>query len=181
MEPIGKNAALAARTSENDPLLLVMAADHVIQDNEAFASAIAKAVPLTEEGKPITFGIAPTEPHVGYGYIKRGSKVGDGFKVSGFSQKPAIDQAQEYVNTDIYYWNSGKFLFRASRYLEELKKFRPDIYAICKCNMAVIESDMVFLRINENQFRLCSSESKDYSVMEQTCRCNCGPYECRVE
>ena len=172
LEPIGKNTApavaLAALTSENDPLLLVMAADHVIQDHESFTSAIAKAVPLAEEGKLITFGITPTEPHVGYGYIKIGSKVGAGFKVSEFIEKPAVEQAQEYVNTDMYYWNSGMFLFRASRYLEELKKFRPDIYDICKCSVADIESDMGFSRINNDQFRLCPSESIDYAVMEKT-------------
>ena len=172
LEPSSRNTApaiaLAALTAQDDPLLLVLAADHVIEDKKAFASAITKAVPLAEQGKLISFGVIPKEPHVGYGYIKRGVQKVDGFVVDKFVEKPSSKLAQEYFASGEYYWNSGMFLFRASRYLEELKKFRSDIYDICKSSVSNVEPDLDFLRINEAQFDLCPNESIDYAVMEKT-------------
>lgn len=173
LEPVGKNTApaiaLAAFQSiEEDPLLLVLAADHVIQDKVAFEKAVSTAIPLAESGKLVTFGIVPNEPHTGYGYIKGGEDCNGGFEVDKFVEKPSLDLARKYVASAEYYWNSGMFLFKASRYLEELKKFRPDIYKACKNSLDTTESDLDFLRINKEKFEACPSDSIDYAVMERT-------------
>ena len=172
LEPIGKDTApaiaLAAFSAQDDPLLLVLAADHVIQNDTKFIEAVTVAIPLAESGKLVTFGIVPCEPHTGYGYIKRGEKQGDGFVVDKFVEKPSVALAQQYITSDEYYWNSGMFLFRASRYLEELEKFRPDIYRACKASMVAAQPDLDFLRINKEKFSECPSESIDYAVMENT-------------
>ena len=172
LEPIGKNTApaiaLAAFSTQDDPLLLVLAADHVIQNDTKFIKAVTAAIPLAESGKLVTFGIVPCEPHTGYGYIKRGEKQGDGFVVDKFVEKPSIGLAQQYITSGEYYWNSGMFLFKASRYLEELEKFRPDIYRVCKASMVAAQPDLDFLRINKEKFSECPSESIDYAVMENT-------------
>jgi mannose-1-phosphate guanylyltransferase len=172
LEPVGRNTApaiaLVALTADEDPLLLVLAADHVIQDGAAFTNAINKAVPLAELGKLVTFGIVPNEVHTGYGYIKMGAQSGSGFVVDQFVEKPSSEIAHEYFESKNYLWNSGMFLFRASRYLEELKKYRPDIYDACVASVDVIQSDLDFLRVNEESFIKCPSESVDYAVMEKT-------------
>jgi mannose-1-phosphate guanylyltransferase len=173
LEPVGRNTApaigLAALAKKDaDPLLLVLAADHVIADQKAFTEAIMQAIPLAENGMLVTFGIAPTEPHTGYGYIEAGDKVGAGFTVSSFREKPDSELAAQYVNGGGYYWNSGMFLFRASRYLEELKKYRPDIASACSDAMVDVTSDLDFIRINTVAFESSPSESIDYAVMEKT-------------
>lgn len=172
LEPVGRNTApaiaLAALSSEDDPLLLVLAADHVIQDQAAFTKAVSDAIPLAESGMLVTFGIVPNEPHTGYGYIKGGEEQGCGFSVDEFVEKPSVEIAKSYISSGGYYWNSGMFLFKASRYLEELKKFRPDIYEACKSAMTDAQSDLDFLRINKEKFEACPSESVDYAVMEKT-------------
>ena len=126
LEPVGKNTApaiaLAAITADEDPLLLVLAADHVIRDEVAFKVAVNKALPLAESGRLVTFGIVPSEAHTGYGYIKMGDQDGEGFVVDKFVEKPSIDVACDYIDSGSYLWNSGMFLFKASRYLEELEK-----------------------------------------------------------
>ena len=172
LEPVGKNTApaiaLAAITADEDPLLLVLAADHVIRDEIAFTSAVNNAVPLAESGKLVTFGIVPNEAHTGYGYIKMGDKEGSGFVVDKFVEKPSSDVAHDYVDSGNYVWNSGMFLFKASRYLEELEKFRPDIYASCIASADELKNDLDFLRVNKEVFEKCPSESIDYAVMEKT-------------
>ena len=172
LEPVGRNTApaiaLAALTAKDDPLLLVLAADHVIKDEAAFNRAVSKAIPLAESGKLVTFGIVPTEAHTGYGYIKRGADQGSGFDVDQFVEKPTAEIAEGYVKSGDYYWNSGMFLFKASRYLEELQKFRPDIYAACESSIGDVQSDLDFLRIDKPAFEACPSESVDYAVMEKT-------------
>lgn len=172
LEPVGKNTApaiaLAAITADDDPLLLVLAADHVIRDEVAFTNAVNNAVPLAESGKLVTFGIVPDEAHTGYGYIKMGDKDGSGFVVDKFVEKPSSDLARDYIESGSYVWNSGMFLFKASRYLEELEKFRPDIYASCVASADELESDLDFLRVNKEIFEKCPSESIDYAVMEKT-------------
>jgi len=153
IEPVGGNTApamaLPALVADSDPLLLILAADHVIQDEVAFSAAVTDAIPLAEAGKLVTFGIIPSEPHTGYGYIKKVNVDGPGFVVEKFVEKPSHEIATEYVNSESHLWNSGMFLFRASRYLEELKKFRPDIYEICKESTKVVQADLDFLRINK--------------------------------
>jgi mannose-1-phosphate guanylyltransferase len=172
LEPLGRNTApaiaLAALTSDDDPLLLVLSADHVIQDEFAFTEAVNKAIPLAEKGKLVTFGIVPRELDTGYGYIKRGNDLGEGFTVDEFVEKPSLEVAQGYISSGEYYWNSGMFLFRASSYIEELKKFRPDILEQCKTSVMDVKADIDFLRINKETFESCPSESIDYAVMEKT-------------
>jgi mannose-1-phosphate guanylyltransferase len=172
LEPVGRNTApaiaLAALTVKDDPLLLVLAADHVIQDEAAFREAVIRAIPLAEAGKLVTFGIVPSAPHTGYGYIKRGKDLGEGFEVDAFVEKPSSDVAQDYFSSDDYYWNSGMFLFRASNYLEELKKFRPDILEQCQGSVMDVKTDLDFLRIDKDMFQSCPAESVDYAVMEKT-------------
>jgi mannose-1-phosphate guanylyltransferase len=172
LEPVGRNTApaiaLAAFSLKNDPILLVLAADHVIQDEAAFNKTVKAAIPLAESGKLVTFGIVPNAPHTGYGYIKRGEMKNVGFAVDQFVEKPSFELAQDYVSSGNYYWNSGIFLFKASKYLEELKRFRPDIYKACKSSMDDIQVDLDFLRIDKAKFESCPSESADYAVMEKT-------------
>ena len=119
LEPVGRNTApaiaVAALSSDDDPLLLVLSADHVIQDQAAFTKVVSDAIPLAESGKLVTFGIVPTEAHTGYGYIKRGGEQGSGFFVDQFVEKPSAKVAQSYIESEKYYWNSGMFLFKASR------------------------------------------------------------------
>jgi mannose-1-phosphate guanylyltransferase len=174
LEPVGRNTApaiaLAALSSQEgeDPLLLVLAADHVIQDVAAFTKTVMRAIPLAEAGKLVTFGIVAHEPNTGYGYIKKGESQGPGFAVDAFVEKPSIEVAKEYLDSGDYFWNSGMFLFKASRYLEELKKHRPDIYESCQLSMEGISKDNDFLRVNESAFNGCPSDSIDYAVMEKT-------------
>jgi mannose-1-phosphate guanylyltransferase len=174
LEPVGRNTApaiaLAALSSPEgeDPLLLVLASDHVIQDVAAFTKTVMNAIPLAEAGKLVTFGIVAHEPNTEYGYIKKGESQGPGFAVDAFVEKPSIEVAKEYLESGDYFWNSGMFLFKASRYLEELKKHRPDIYKACQLSMEGTSKDNDFLRVNETTFDACPSDSIDYAVMEKT-------------
>ena len=174
LEPVGRNTApaiaLAAQVSvdDNDPLLLILAADHVIQDDIAFTHAVEKAIPLAEAGKLVTFGIVANNPEPGYGYIKRGDAIEHGYIVDSFIEKPNLETAVQYLKSDDYYWNSGMFLFKASRYLDELKIFRPDIYAACEKAMQQQSCDMDFIRVDKVAFEACPDESIDYAVMEKT-------------
>jgi mannose-1-phosphate guanylyltransferase len=172
LEPIGRNTApaiaLAALMADDDPLILVLAADHVIQDQTAFTNAVNDAVPLADSGKLVTFGIVPNQAHTGYGYIKKGVKNFSGYDVEKFVEKPSSEIAEQYMKSNDYLWNSGMFLFKASRYLAELKKFRPDIYEVCKVAAIDAKGDMDFLRVNADTFGGCPSESIDYAVMEKT-------------
>ena len=173
LEPVGRNTApaialAALAEKDHDPLLLVLAADHVITDVEAFTESVKKAMPLAEQGKLVTFGIVPSEPHTGYGYIKAGKESDCGFFVDAFKEKPNQADAESYLEQGGYYWNSGMFLFKASRYLEELKSFRADIYQACTEAMVDIAPDLDFIRIDSEAFATCPDESIDYAVMEKT-------------
>jgi len=147
---------------------LVLAADHVIQDQIAFTRAVNAAIALAESGKLVTFGIEPNEANTGYGYIKKGEKNNAGFAVDQFVEKPSTELAKDYVSSGDYYWNSGIFLFKTSKYLDELKSFRPDIYQACKSSIVDMKKDLDFLRVNKVKFESCPSESADYAVMEKT-------------
>nr|WP_314420596.1 mannose-1-phosphate guanylyltransferase/mannose-6-phosphate isomerase [uncultured Erwinia sp.] len=179
LEPVGRNtapaialAALSATANGDDPLLLVLAADHVIEDKNAFHKAVQKAIPLAGQGKLVTFGIVASGPETGYGYIQRGESLDDGtaFNVKRFVEKPNLITAQEYLESGEYYWNSGMFLFSAKRYLKELGEFRPDILKACQHAMAgiKIDSGQDFIRVNMQAFAACPDESVDYAVMEKT-------------
>ncbi len=174
LEPVGRNTApaiaLAAMSLQDgeDPLLLVLAADQVIKDEVAFTKTVMDAISLAESGKLVTFGIVAHEPNTGYGYIKKGAPQDSGFTVDAFVEKPSIEVAKEYLKSGEYFWNSGMFLFKASRYLEELKKYRLDIYDACQLSMKDVVKDNDFLRVNKIAFDECPSDSVDYAVMEKT-------------
>ncbi|HEX2790390.1 MAG TPA: mannose-1-phosphate guanylyltransferase/mannose-6-phosphate isomerase [Steroidobacteraceae bacterium] len=176
LEPAGRNTApaiaLAAHATlageESDPLLLVLPADHVIPDVSAFHRAIEVASAAARNGSLVTFGIVPTNPETGYGYIRRGGLVGGSYRIAEFVEKPDVSRAQAFLASGDYYWNSGMFLFRARRYLEELEKFAPDIAAACANSFAGALRDLDFTRIDPAAFRECRSESIDYAVMEKT-------------
>jgi mannose-1-phosphate guanylyltransferase len=176
LEPVGRNtapaialAALHALKHKNDPILLVLAADHVIQNNTAFLTAIEHALELATTGKLVTFGIVPNKPETGYGYIKQGKPVSNNaFAVSEFVEKPDLETAQKYLDEGTYYWNSGMFIFRASRYIDELKLYRPDILEACNNALDAASLDLDFTRLNMELFTQCPDESIDCAVMEQT-------------
>lgn len=174
LEPVGRNTAPAIALASKivmdskESLILVLAADHVILDEKAFVDAVEKAIPLAEAGKLVTFGIVPTEAHTGYGYIKRGEAVDDGYQVDTFVEKPNAETANEYLEGKEHYWNSGMFLMKASRYLEELNLFRPDIFNACESALANTSKDEDFIRIDKVAFEKCPDESVDYAVMEKT-------------
>lgn len=178
LEPVGRNtapavalAALTALNSGEDPLLLVLAADHVINDLSAFQKAIKTSIPLAALGKLVTFGIVPAAPETGYGYIRRGVAMAesrDAFTVAQFVEKPNLAVAQQYVDSGEYYWNSGMFLFKASCYIAELHKFRPDILSACQQALGAIVPDMDFIRVDKSAFINCPDDSIDYAVMERT-------------
>ena len=173
LEPVGRNTAPAIALAallekENDPLLLVLAADHVIADQDAFTDAVSKAVPLAEDGKLVTFGIVPSEPHTGYGYIQAGDPIDGAYSVASFKEKPDLETAANYTSHGGYYWNSGMFLFKASRYLHELKTHRPDIAAACEKAVGTVSPDLDFIRVDAEAFTACPDDSIDYAVMEKT-------------
>ncbi len=179
LEPVGRNtapaiaaAALIARLEGGDPLLLVLPSDHVVRDDAAFRDAVRAAAPAAEAGALVTFGIVPQAPETGFGYIQ--ADAGDGVrKVLRFVEKPDAATAQGYLDEGGYYWNSGMFLFRASRFLEELGKYRPDIFAAARAACEHLDSDSLlldtnFLRLDRDAFAASPSESIDYAVMENT-------------
>lgn len=176
LEAVGRNtapaialAALQALQRGQDPLLLVLAADHVIRDEAAFCQTLHSAKALAEAGKLVTFGVVPTTPETGYGYIKRGAADTSGFVIAQFVEKPDIDTAKHYLDSGEYYWNSGIFMFKASVYLAELKNHRPDIYQACEQAFAHTTSDVDFTRIDAQAFTECPTDSIDYAVMEPLC------------
>jgi len=174
LEPIGKNTApavaLAALSAQSpDDILLVLPADHVINNLEAFHTAVNQARDLAEQGYLVTFGIVPTEPETGYGYIKRASSPqGAAFNVEAFVEKPDLETAKHYLQTGDYFWNSGMFAFKAGVYLAELEKFHPTMLATCKQALSAAKIDLDFVRLNKEIFSTCPSDSIDYAVMEKT-------------
>ncbi|WP_318503939.1 mannose-1-phosphate guanylyltransferase/mannose-6-phosphate isomerase [Photobacterium leiognathi] len=176
LEPIGRNtapaialAAFKAISNGDDPLLLVLAADHVIKDKLAFTDAVNLAIPEAIKGRLITFGIVPKHAETGYGYIKQGQEISDElYHVEAFVEKPDFITAKNYLHHGGYCWNSGMFLFKASVYLEELKKFNPDIYSICEKAVKSSFTDLDFIRIHKEIFEQCPDDSIDYAVMERT-------------
>ena len=175
LEPVGRNtapaialAALHATKTGNDPVLLVLAADHLIKDQEAFHSAIVKAEALANEGKLVTFGIVPDKPHTGYGYIKAGKVLNVGFEVADFVEKPQPETAKQYVESGDFFWNSGMFMFKASRYIEELGKYNPEMLEVCRRAIETEAPDLDFIRVDSEIFSTCPDDSIDYAVMEKT-------------
>jgi mannose-1-phosphate guanylyltransferase len=176
LEPVGRNtapavalAAFSAVQHGEDPLLLVLAADHVIKNEQAFRQAVEHAIPLAEKNHLVTFGIVPQTPETGYGYIRRGDAITENaYQVAQFVEKPDSETANLYIASGNFYWNSGMFLFKASQYLSELKNFRPDIYQACEQALAKTTPDLDFIRVDNHIFSSCPDESIDYAVMEKT-------------
>ncbi|HDS0925097.1 TPA: mannose-1-phosphate guanylyltransferase/mannose-6-phosphate isomerase [Stenotrophomonas maltophilia] len=174
LEPVGRNtapaiavAALEATLEEGDPVLLVLPSDHVIADEEAFRAAVLRALPAARDGKLVTFGIVPTGPETGYGYIKAAS--GDAVRaVDRFVEKPDADTALQYVQSGEYFWNSGMFLFKASRYLAELERLQPAMLAASRNAWQLARRDTDFTRLDKEAFAAVPADSIDYAVMEKT-------------
>ncbi|CBL46088.1 Mannose-1-phosphate guanylyltransferase/mannose-6-phosphate isomerase [gamma proteobacterium HdN1] len=174
LEPFGRNtapaiaiAAMQALIRYDDPILLVLPSDHVIQEGAAFAEAVAAACPLAEAGNMVTFGITPDSPQTGYGYIRKGQACEAGFDIAGFVEKPSLDKAEAYLASGEYLWNSGMFVFRAQCYLDALARYQPNMLAQCQAAFANRKNDMDFIRIDRDAFFLCPSDSIDYAVMEK--------------
>jgi mannose-1-phosphate guanylyltransferase/mannose-6-phosphate isomerase len=188
LEPVGRNtapavavAALQSMVDGNDPLLLVLPADHVIPDAVALCAAISAGVAAVQDGALLTFGIMPTAPETGYGYIKRGAALDlrgaeptphpsslTPYVVERFVEKPDLATAEQYLASGDYYWNSGMFLFKASTYLAELAKTAPKMLAACELSWRGRIADLDFTRLDAEAFAACPADSIDYAVMEKT-------------
>jgi mannose-1-phosphate guanylyltransferase/mannose-6-phosphate isomerase len=175
LEPIGRNtapavalAALKALELEAEATIVVAPADHVIRDARVFQQAAGVAANLAEDGKLVTFGIVAHAPETGYGYIRRGDGVGPAYPVAQFIEKPPMEIAEQFVASGDYFWNSGMFVFKASRYLSELAAFAPDILEASTAAYRAAKIDLDFMRIDRAAFEACRGESLDYAVMEKT-------------
>jgi len=172
LEPFGRNTApaiaLAALTLP-DALLLVLPADHVIKDIGAFENAVLAAEKEAQENKLVTFGVVPTSAETGYGYVKKGENIhSNAYRVDEFVEKPDQTTAEKYLRSGSYFWNSGMFLFKASRYIEELKKVNASMVTICQNAIDSAQHDLNFTRITPESFKDCPEDSIDYAVMEKT-------------
>lgn len=176
LEPVGRNtapaialAALSVRQKGEDPLLLVLAADHYIEREEVFREAVATATSLADRNKLVTFGIVPKHAETGYGYIQRGDHLDDlGFEVARFVEKPDALTAEQYLASGEYYWNSGMFMIKASVYLQALEEFQPEILKACEKALEYGETDLDFVRVDAEAFAECPDNSIDYAIMEKT-------------
>jgi mannose-1-phosphate guanylyltransferase/mannose-6-phosphate isomerase len=178
LEPVGRNTAPAVAAAAHylksiDPeaVMLVLPADHVITNTEAFREAVNRAATLVRDGGLATFGIVPQSPETGYGYIRRGAALGNCegcYAVERFVEKPDLATAEAFVADGGYYWNSGMFMFAAERYLTELSSFAPDIAAAAEKAVTTGYRDLDFCRLDETAFTACPSDSIDYAVMEHT-------------
>jgi mannose-1-phosphate guanylyltransferase/mannose-6-phosphate isomerase len=175
LEPAGRNtapavalAALKAQELNAEATIVVAPADHVIRDARAFQQAADLAAGLAQAGKLVTFGIVAHSPETGYGYIRRGPGAGPAYPVAQFIEKPPLEVAEKFVAAGDYYWNSGMFVFKASRYLAELQAFAPDILEAVTAAYRAARADLDFVRIDRTAFAACRSDSIDYAVMEKT-------------
>ncbi|MGE0385232.1 MAG: mannose-1-phosphate guanylyltransferase/mannose-6-phosphate isomerase [Gammaproteobacteria bacterium] len=173
LEPVARGTAAAIAlaalaVAEEDPLLLVLPADHYIRDPAALHAAIEVAATAADRGALVTFGIVPTRAETGYGYIRRAPGAGPAWPVQEFVEKPDAATAQAYVQSGQYFWNSGMFMFGAGRFLEELARHAPDIEAPCRGAWQQAARDMDFTRVDQARFAACRADSIDYAVMEKT-------------
>lgn len=175
LEPKGRNtapaialAALYAAETDPETVLLVMPADHVIRDVDTFNTVISRGAVAARKGKLVTFGIVPTHPETGFGYIMAEPDDGNAVDIQSFVEKPDAAKAVAYLADGSYFWNSGMFLFTAGAYLDALKSLAPSIYTACDSAMALKSLDGQFIRPDEAAFLACPSDSIDYAVMEKT-------------
>lgn len=186
LEPVARNtapaialAALHAQAKDPGAVLLVMPADHLIEDEAAFRDAVLKAVELASDDWLVAFGITPDYPETGYGYIRRGGGLTEaGFHIDSFVEKPDRETAEVYLADGGYSWNSGMFLFRASRYLEELGTHASSILDAARKAYSASGADLDFIRIDQDAFAASPSDSIDYAVMEKTSRAAVVPVSC---
>jgi len=174
LEPVGRNtapaltlAALLATQDNSDPVLLVMPADHVILDADAFQAAIRQAVPHAVAGAMVTFGIVADRPETGYGYIRRGAQIAGAHAIARFVEKPDLATAQAYIDSGDYLWNSGLFMMRASVWLRAIERFQPAMGQACQAAFDGGKQDNDFYRIDKAAFEACPADSIDYAVMEK--------------
>ncbi|MBC2710004.1 MAG: mannose-1-phosphate guanylyltransferase/mannose-6-phosphate isomerase [Desulfosarcina sp.] len=181
LEPVGRNtapalavAAIRALDKGDDPVLLILPADHHIQFADKFQRVLKAGYEHAQAGRLITFGIVPEKPETGYGYIKMGGPLPSvsidksAVAIAAFVEKPDLETASQYVASKAYCWNSGMFMFNASQVLEELETFVPDIVASCRKAVKNGKSDLDFFRLDKAAFAACPSDSIDYAVMEKT-------------
>lgn len=177
VEPAGRNTApaaacaahLALRRFGPDALVLLMAADHTIPNEAAFAKAVEVACVAAQAGKIVTFGITPTRPETGYGYLRAGAALGEGYQaVAAFIEKPLREKAEAFLSEGGYYWNGGLFLFRADVMLAELKHYEAAMEALAEKAVDNAKADLDFVRLDPESFKACRNESIDYAVMEKT-------------
>ena len=176
LEPIGKNtapaiaiAALSLFNNNQDPILLVLSADHLIHNNKSFHKSIKTARTIAEQGKMVALGVRPTKPETGYGYIEiDNSHDAESYDIKSFKEKPSLEIAKNYLDFGNYYWNSGIFMFKASVYLDEIKKFEPEILSVCKKSYKNAYKDLDFIRLDNEKFSKCPEKSIDYAIMEHT-------------
>jgi mannose-1-phosphate guanylyltransferase/mannose-6-phosphate isomerase len=185
LEPSGRNTApaialaalYALSQSHEPPVLLVLSADHVIRDATAFHAAAGAAREAAVAGALVTFGIVPSSPHTGYGYIEADADGANPVDIRSFVEKPDADTARAYLKGGRHLWNSGMFMFRADRYLEELEEHAPDILAACRAAMVEAATDPDFVRPGADEFLGCRADSIDYAVMEKTRRAKVVPLD----
>lgn len=180
LEPEGRNtapaaalAALIALRSQGNgdaPILLVMPADHVVEDRDAFLAAIEAGEPAASEGKLVTFGVVPSYPHTGYGYIESEARGSVAAPILSFVEKPDKQRAVQLLETNRFFWNSGVFMFRADAWLEELERLAPEILSACRKAVRDVRSDGDFVRPDADAFKASPADSIDYAVMEKTDR-----------
>jgi mannose-1-phosphate guanylyltransferase/mannose-1-phosphate guanylyltransferase/mannose-6-phosphate isomerase len=180
LEPEGKNTAPAVASvalflqhEEIDPIMVVLPADHVISNGKIFNDCLDKAIQYAKKDWLVTMGITPDKPETGFGYIKKGNAVDDKnfcFKVESFVEKPDINTARNYLESGEYLWNSGMFVFKTGIFLQELKKFSPEILTACKDACDNAKTDLSFIRLDKPAFSKSKSDSIDYAVMEKTDR-----------
>lgn len=175
LEPVGRNtapaltlAAIANREAGHDDILLVMPADHIIQNTKTFQQVLTEGSKLASQDMLVTFGIVPTKAETGYGYIKQGSAIDDeSFVIAQFVEKPDEVTAQKYLDSGEFLWNSGMFMMKSSIWLQQIGQHAPDILAGCEKAYADGEGDLDFYRIDEEAFSACPSDSIDYAVAEK--------------
>ncbi len=182
LEPVGRNTAPALAVSaimalrqSDDAVIMVLPADHHIENIEALHDAMTAGYILAQENYLITFGIVPDAPETGYGYIKKGAPIdvatdSGAVGIAEFVEKPDLETAKKYISTGDYCWNSGMFMFKASEVLKELEKYAPEIVKVCKAAVEKGRDDLDFFRLDQEAFESCPADSIDYAVMERTDR-----------
>ncbi len=179
LEPFGRNtapaialSALIALEKAQDPILIVLSSDHEVKDKEKFIETVKDGITFAKKDKLITFGVVPTHPETGFGYIKADKHLSEGnsnaYEIAEFTEKPNIKKAEKFILDDRYTWNSGIFIFRAKQIIKEIDKFSPEILVSCRKSLNQSEYDLDFRRLNKETFSKCPNLSIDVAVMEQT-------------